>query len=98
MKQHILPKQAAEITEDQFYSLFPDELVKRDDWANYHHKKVTIGKMIEFLSLDGDLEITQFPESWFVSQCYLSADHEELVDALWEIIKCSFIVSQFNLA
>jgi len=53
VKQHILPKQAKEITEEQFYSLFPgklhDNVVERKDWANFHHKKITIGKMIELL-------------------------------------------------
>lgn len=48
MKYHITPKQAREINEDAFYSLF-NEIVKREDWAKYHHKKVTIGKMIDFI-------------------------------------------------
>ena len=48
MKQHILPKQAKEITKEQFYKLFPD-LVDRKNWADYHHKKITMGKMMEFL-------------------------------------------------
>jgi hypothetical protein len=51
MKQHITPKQAEDVTKEFFYSLF-NELVDRKDWSNYHHKKVTIGKMIEFLETD----------------------------------------------
>lgn len=52
MRQHITPKQAKQLTKEQFYSLFPD-LVIRDDWANYHHKKITIGKIIEILKDKG---------------------------------------------
>lgn len=48
MKQHITPKQAKELTKEKFYELFPD-LVIRNDWSNYHHKKITIGKMLEVL-------------------------------------------------
>ena len=53
MKQHLTPKQLLEVTEEQFYSLF-DEIVKRNDWSKYHHKKMTIGKMIEYLMINTD--------------------------------------------
>ncbi|PLS19150.1 hypothetical protein CVD28_01710 [Bacillus sp. M6-12] len=56
MKQHIVPKQAKQLTEQQFYDLF-EEIVPRKDWANYHHKKVTVGKLIEVLRGYGQLEI-----------------------------------------
>jgi hypothetical protein len=52
MKQHILPKQAKEITQEQFYDLFKNQhwnTVMRKDWADFHHKKATVGKMIEIL-------------------------------------------------
>lgn len=83
MKQHITPKQAKEVTEDQFYSMF-DEIVKRDDWANYHHKKVTVGKMIEFL--DGVYIFRDKDEEWTVSTIYCGYD---LVDTLWEAVKAN---------
>lgn len=87
MKQHITPKQAKQLTETQFYSLF-DEIVPRADWANYHHKKVTIGKLIEVL---GDVTITQAHKGsqWDVTSSnrqqfnYLET---ELVDALWNAV------------
>ena len=46
MKYHITPKQAKEVTEEHFYSMF-NEIVKREDWYKYHHKKMDIGKMID---------------------------------------------------
>ncbi|GAA4879176.1 hypothetical protein GCM10023310_69130 [Paenibacillus vulneris] len=86
MKYHITPKQAKEITEEQFYSMF-NEIVPRNDWANYHHKKMTIGKMIDYL----DKVIVRkcnLDKKWYV---ILLDDNQfcgnELTDALWEAIK-----------
>ncbi|MGG0667902.1 hypothetical protein ABE073_05150 [Lederbergia citrisecunda] len=83
MKQHITPKQAKEVTEEQFYSMF-SQIVKRDDWANYHHRKVTIGKMIDFL--DGVYIYRDLDGEWMVSNMYCGDD---LVDALWEATKAN---------
>lgn len=87
MKYHITPKQAKEVTEEQFYSMF-NEIVKRDDWANYHHRKMTIGKMIDFL--DGVKVYKGLTDqNWYVE--VESSEHEyvgkELTDALWEAVK-----------
>lgn len=85
MKYHITPKQAKEISEVQFYSMF-NEIVKREDWANYHHRKMTIGKMIDYLDgvgvhkrmSDGEWGVTCYEEEY---------RGRELTDALWEAIK-----------
>lgn len=88
MKYHITPKQAKEVSESQFYSLF-DELVKRDNWANYHHKKMTIGKMIDYLDT---VEIWRNPSTglWEVDGVNAS---KELVDTLWESVKHRLILT-----
>lgn len=93
MKQHITPSQAEEITEEQFYSLF-DEIVYRKDWADYHHKKVTIGKMIEILrKYDLDMVDNNYRErEWSVDLNKIHSDdrlfrNNELCDALWEAVK-----------
>lgn len=81
MKQHITPSQAKQLTEGQFYSLF-EEIVPRKNWSNYHHRKMTIGKMIEIL---GTVTITRSDDGnlWVVDDRYT---HKELVDALWEAV------------
>lgn len=97
MKEHITPKQAQEITEEQFYSLF-SSVVRRGDWYKYHHKKVTVGKLIEFLT-----PISM--HCYLVKEMYWSVDligekhrrrigiskthfqSKELVDALWGATK-----------
>jgi hypothetical protein len=93
IKQHITPKQALQITEAQFYSLAPDGFVKRNDWANYHHKKITIGKMIEFLCNNGwNVEIHKVGSEFRVANNVKDGHgftHKELCDALWEAIKHS---------
>ncbi len=86
MKYHISPKQAKEITEEQFYSMF-DEIVPRKDWANYHHRKMDIGKMIAWLDeitigksvVDGMWNVFTMEERHY--------EGKELVDALWEAMK-----------
>ena len=83
MKQHITPEQAKEITEEQFYSLF-DEIVKRKDWANYHHKKVTIGKCIEVLTSKG---INDGVTGWMDEYTIDIEWNGELIDSLWESVK-----------
>lgn len=97
MKQHISPSQAQEITEEQFYSLF-DEIVKRNDWANFHHKKITIGKCIEILEAhDKCINMTnavfgvEFDNkfTWEVRIRHLDKLNyqTELIDALFEVVK-----------
>jgi hypothetical protein len=86
MKYHITPKQAKEMTEEQFYSMF-NEMVPRQDWANYHHKKMTIGKMIDYLDeviisksiVDSQWQVSLLNKSRFIGK--------ELSDALWEAVK-----------
>lgn len=80
MKQHITPKQARELTENQFYSLF-NEIVPRKDWYSFHHRKVTIGKMIEVLQ---NVSIESSNQEWVVNKKYRN---KELTDALWEAVK-----------
>lgn len=63
MKQHITPQQAQQITEEQFYSLF-DEIVKRKDYANFHHKKLDIGKMIEILEDKTKVKVRIYPAKY----------------------------------
>lgn len=90
MKQHITPKQAKQLTESQFYSLFK-EIVPRKDWANYHHKKVTIGKIMEVLQDSYILNVATINRSWRVLLFSLNgslllheSNHKELIDALFE--------------
>ena len=86
MKYHITPKQAKEITEEQFYSMF-NEIEHREDWMDYYHKNITIEKMIDILD-----EITvgrDFVDKHF---CVFLLDgrdfkEEEFTDALWEAVK-----------
>jgi hypothetical protein len=82
MKSHITPKQAKEITEQQFYSMF-NEIVPRSDWANFHHKKMHIAKMIDFLD-EVTIHKSPFSGQWSVDDKYFG---KELVDALWEAVK-----------
>jgi hypothetical protein len=97
MKQHILPKQAKQLTEEQFYSLFED-IVPRKDWANYHHKKVTTGKLIEILRSYGQISIYTVHTDWCIelfdrkvsandgeSPLYQTS-HNELIDALFNCL------------
>ncbi|RYI30497.1 hypothetical protein EVU96_08775 [Bacillus infantis] len=89
MKYHITPKQAKQITEDQFYSMF-NEIVPREDWANCHHRKMTIGKMIDYLDevtigksiVDGLWNVFTLDEENYTGK--------ELTDALWEAVKADF--------
>lgn len=101
MKQHITPKQAKEITKEQFYRLIQG-LVDRDDWSDYHHKNMTIGKMIEILrkqythnnniiTFDFDNQV----DKWFIEieeisrheHVYSNYEDECLCDALWDAVK-----------
>ncbi|GAA4879434.1 hypothetical protein GCM10023310_69500 [Paenibacillus vulneris] len=96
MKQHITPIQAQELTENQFYSLFKEHAVKRKDWYKYHHKKISIGFMIEYLQVNLQMPIylhtngQEWNLSFEMSECgnhdrCTSAD--ELCDLLWVMIK-----------
>lgn len=90
MKQHVTPTQMQEITEEQLYSLF-DEIVKRKDWANYHHKKMTIGKMIEILHKRScDIRIESAGQVWYIDNNIPNANehgYTELCDVLWQAVK-----------
>lgn len=96
MKQHITPSQAKEITEEQFYSLFDDEIVYRKDWADYHYKKITIVKMIEILQDIGITIQDKYNSGWEVTLWKWnghgndSFENEELCDTLWEAVKSNF--------
>ncbi|MBD8836278.1 hypothetical protein IFU39_00395 [Paenibacillus sp. CFBP 13594] len=87
MKYHITPKQAREVTEEQFYSFF-NEIVPRSNWASYHCRKMDIGKMIDYLD-----EVTVgrsiVDRKWNVCTFLTDRHYEgkELVDALWEAMK-----------
>lgn len=88
LKQHITPKQAKEINSYQFYKLF-DDIVPREDWYKYHHRKVTIGKMIEII---GKISIVNRDNEWQIY--FLDSNgsefifiEKELVDALWNVVK-----------
>lgn len=51
MKQHITPKQASEVTFDEFKLIYMDDkLIKHNAYARVHAKKITIGKLIQFIS------------------------------------------------
>lgn len=90
MKQHITPKQAAEISEYQFASMFDCNFVRRKDWTDYHHKKVTIGKMIDFLvDRKWDICIEMNDKNFLVKNNIDEKEYleKELCDALWEAVK-----------
>jgi hypothetical protein len=77
MKQHITPKQVSEVSKEYFYSLF-EELVDRDDWADFHHKKMTIGKMIEII--DGseytyDIKRCKRSKNWIILE-YIESEKD----------------------
>lgn len=101
MKQHITPKQAKEITEEQFHTLFSNQhwsSYRRENWADYHHKKVTMGKMMELLDYrcfswnlssyyNGDIEEQEF----YLNVCTNGLDSYHykniiLCDLLWEAV------------
>ncbi|QSF43435.1 hypothetical protein [Paenibacillus tianjinensis] len=89
MKQHILPKQALEISKEQFYELFPEGLVDRNNWATYHHKKMTIGKMIEVMFNKGhkitiDNCIPCSVKDYLIEKEYCQMN---VCDALWDAVK-----------
>ncbi|WP_303984232.1 hypothetical protein [Niallia circulans] len=83
MKYHITPKQAKEVTEEQFYSMF-NEIVPREDWANYHHRKMDVGKMIDWLDY---VNIHKGFNEWFVTCYEVEYTGKELIDALWKAVK-----------
>lgn len=93
MKQHITPKQFKEMSQEKTIELFG--FIKRKDFYNYHHKKITIGKMIEILQ---DKNIRALSEILIDYHRYLD-DYKDaefsfnysyngfLCDALWDEIK-----------
>jgi hypothetical protein len=90
MKEHILPKQAAMLEEDQFYSLFPKGFVKRKDWTHFHNKKVTIGRMVAYLHNKGYSLSMQVTHSCVIivkkASFEVTFTSVELCDALWEAV------------
>jgi aminopeptidase-like protein len=95
LKQHITPNQAKKLTEKQFYGLFA-ELVPRKDWANYHHKKITIGKLLEIIREYCQMDIHTVNENWCVQlfnidggannrdSCICANQGKELIDVLFD--------------
>ena len=51
VKEHITPKQAEQLSKEEFYSLFSN-LTDRRHWYRYHNTKMTVGKMIGILGED----------------------------------------------
>jgi hypothetical protein len=89
MKQHVTPKQLAEVSKETVHKLL--EVTSTIDRANYfefHCKKMTVGKMIEQLdanianieNLNGSWEITLNPSCKTILE-------NELCDVLWEAVK-----------
>jgi len=98
MKQHILPKQLKEITFEQAKLILGDDLNSRKGyllkWYLYHHKKVTIGKMIEYLGDDFDSIDCYHKASekpWIVmlykEKDYIEFRDKNICDALWQATK-----------
>ena len=95
MKQHITPKQANRLGKKRFYELFPD-LVVREDWASYHHKKISIGKLIEIIEKSFLIQLTTTNNRWTVQLFELDEVSlntpiytiyaVELVDALFDAL------------
>lgn len=81
MNYHITPKQAQEIAEAQFYSLF-ETIVPREDWYKYHHKKMDIGKMLDII---GVIKLYKSADGlWVVNDTH---SDKELTTILWELVK-----------
>lgn len=95
MKQHILPKQAKQLTEPQFYELF-EEIVPRKDWANYHHKKVTIGKLIEVLRGYGQISFFTVHTDWCIQLFDSKVSAEDDQTPLYETSQKDLIDALFN--
>ena len=103
MKEHITPSQAKEITKEQFYTLFKNQhwaCVNRNDWADYHHKKVTIGKMLYMIkdsnyygnfSIKSKYAVNSKAIAWVIEGeraiGSINLSCTDLCDGLWEIIK-----------
>lgn len=90
MIQHILPKQMMEISEKTLVEVFGFNN-NRKDFYNYHHKKLTIGKMIEFLMMIGwNIKIHREDMGFMVENDVLNGCnyvYSELCDGLWEAVK-----------
>jgi len=90
MKQHITPKQCAKIAEEQVCKLLGEDIGKPKDYTHVHHKKFTIGKMIEILISYKPNIIFERLCDYYSEEYMWDTDHtyrEELADALWEEIK-----------
>lgn len=100
MKQHITPDQAKQLEEQEFYYLFEKDgiLHRPKDWYRYHHKKVTIGKMIEFLSnkYNENLKFHISPKDLKWNRVYIDIENGygysgELCDGLWACVVWSIV-------
>lgn len=90
MKQHITPKQARMVSRDFYYSLFT-LLVKRDDWADYHHKKATVAHLLS-LCVDryGFSSVVKTAKGFEVTTDRGVFTSPVLVDALWSVVLSEF--------
>lgn len=101
MKQHITPSQANEVSFQDFCIIYQSELVYREDWSVYHAKKMTIGKLLEYMlekNNKADLIVNWFNNRYkmfkniprteeFISELFYEQNKKELIDFLWEETK-----------
>ena len=94
MKQHVTPQQLREISKERLVEVYGNKYgsalnTSRKDFYEYHHKKFTIGKIIEILKnknpydlghLIGNIIIPDFVVDYHGKEL-------ELCDALWEELK-----------
>ena len=87
MKQHITPKQFKEISKEQSIELFDfnarDWRGCEDDFYTYHHKKITVGKMIEILDnseYSYDIKRCKNRNNWILIQLLESGLNRSLKD------------------
>ena len=92
MKQHITPTQFKEMNKERAIELFDlnarDWRGYEDDFYNYHHKKITIGRMIDFLSIESIIFCPQI-DGWKIGTAYgrrFLFAHSDLCDALWKSV------------
>lgn len=83
MKQHIKPDQFKQM--DDIFAMVLFDLVPRKDWYRYHHKKVTIGKMIEILQEKDKDSLSRVLLSYHDHLVH-NVDYN-LCDKLWEHVK-----------
>lgn len=98
MKQHITPKQFQELPKEiscKVFDLNPrDWRGYKNDFYGYHHKKITIGKMIELLNDNNVTDIGIKLNSdrnnigvWVGDKKINTFNNPELCDSLWDAVK-----------